>query len=161
MPQSRPYPSFPLLFFLMAIAMPAGAGESLRGPARVVDAAMIEVDGAALQLYGIVAPRPGERCPYRSTEIDCGHVAATALMDLTAATPVVCEIIGEGDGDARKARCTAEGYDLSEGMVYTGWALPLPGAPESLASARRQAESGGHGLWRGAFPDRVIAASGQ
>lgn len=145
------------LAFTLGVALSAGAaaGDRLEGPARVIDAATIEVAGETLRLYGIVAPVPGERCPYRGTEIDCGHVAATALMDLTAATPVSCTV---NDG---AARCEAGGYDLSEGMIYTGWALPLRHAPARLRAVLREAAEKGHGLWRGEFPDRVITTAGQ
>lgn len=145
-----------MLAVTLAFTVPeeAIAGDRLAGPARVIDAATVEVSNETLRLYGIVAPKLGERCPYRGTEIDCGHVAATALMDLTAATPVTCMV---NDG---VARCEAGGYDLSEGMVYTGWALPLPDAPGRLEAVRREAEEKGHGLWRGAFPDRVITTAG-
>ena len=139
----------------IALTSAVTAGDRLEGPARVIDAATIEVAGETLRLYGFVAPGPGERCPYRGTEIDCGQVAASALMDLTAATPVSCTV----DDDA--ARCDTGGYDLSEGMIYTGWALPLRNAPARLRAVLREAAEKGHGLWRGEFPDRVITAAGQ
>ena len=53
------------------------------------------------------------------------------------------------------ARCSAGGYDLSEGMIYTGWAL-LPPEPEVamptvFATIQTQAEERQRGLWKGSF----------
>ncbi|MFQ5347352.1 MAG: thermonuclease family protein [Rhodothalassiaceae bacterium] len=148
-----------LLVSLLMLPLAAIAGDRVAGEARVEDAATVVVGGQRLRLYGIATPVPGDMCPLRGTRIDCGHVAATALMDLVAGARVVCETLDE-TADPPRARCLSEGYDLSEGMVYTGWARPLPDAPPALHAAESQAREGRHGLWRGAFPPAVDAAAG-
>lgn len=143
----------------LLVAGAAQAQETVEGPATVEDAATIAVEGRTLRLYGIAAPRPGERCTMRGVEIDCGHIAATALMDLTVAAEVTCRILDAG-AEPPVALCTAGGYDLSEGMVHTGWARPLPGAAEKLFRSQELARSRDQGLWSGTFPDSVEAAAG-
>jgi len=140
-----------------AIEGGAFAAEELSGSAQVVDAVSLQVGGRQVRLYGIAAPELGVRCAVRKATVDCGHVAATALMDLTAATDARCTIV-DGDAVPPVARCTAGGYDLSEGMVYTGWARPMPDAPARLHRAEQTARERKHGLWRNGFPPSVSAA---
>ncbi len=148
-----------VLGLMLGLAVLPATAAQLSGEARVEDAATLSIDGHRVRLYGIAAPVPGDMCPLRGTRIDCGHIAATALMDLVAGARVRCEIL-DADPAPPLARCLSDGYDLSEGMVYTGWARPLPGAPANLREAEARAREGRHGLWRGAFPPAVDEASG-
>lgn len=149
--------TFSLLAVLVAGA--AQAADTVEGPAVVENASTITVGEQSLRLYGIAAPRPGERCMMRGVEIDCGHIAATALMDLTVAARVSCRILDAATSPP-SALCTAGGYDLSEGMVHTGWARPLPGAADKLFRSEVLARARRHGLWSGTFPASVNAAAG-
>ncbi len=133
--------------------LPAGpAGAETVGRAQVVDGETLTIGGRAFCLAGIDAPEPGQTCTNRSGKrFDCGQVAGTALMDLTAGVEVRGRPTGAKREQCAVALCQADGYDLSEGMVYTGWALP---DPETGAPYRRHqalAEKRGHGLWRGSF----------
>ncbi len=137
------------LALLLTIALPARAG-TLSGPARVITGDRLEVAGRVLELAGIDAPEPGQICSRQGREYDCGRIAITALMDLTAGVPVTCEILGPGA--PAPARCRLpDGYDLSEGMVYTGWALAWPRENNPLLAQEQIARSKKHGLWRGRF----------
>jgi endonuclease YncB( thermonuclease family) len=73
-------------------------------------------------------------------------MARASLLDLTAGARLVCRQAG-----GEQYRCTAGGYDLSEGMVYTGWAVPLPGAPPAYARVLADARARPRGIWRGTF----------
>ncbi len=138
-----------LALLLLLIAPPARA-ETLSGPARVLAGDRLEVAGRRLRLAGIDAPEPGQICSRDGREYDCGRIAATALMDLTAGVAVACEILGPGD--PAPARCRLpDGYDLAEGMVYTGWALAWPRDGNPLLAEEEIASGRKHGLWRGEF----------
>lgn len=145
-----------------AVSGPASAqlekGARLEGPAEVVSASTLKIEGTLLRLYGIAAPQQGESCPLNGRRIDCGHIAATQLMDLTAGATVTCDI-REHETDPPTARCLAGDYDLSEGMVYTGWARPLVFAPDQLKQAQETARERGNGLWKGDFPASVKAVA--
>ena len=140
------------LFLLLASAAVTAttpvAGAELRGTPRVLAGDLIELQGRRLRLDGIDAPEPGQRCALEARLYDCGEVARTALLDLTAGTEVRCRPLGPGPAGSTMARCTAAGYDLSEGMVYTGWALA---AAERYSAVQEQAQRAKHGLWRGRF----------
>ena len=124
-------------------------GGDLIGSPEVRDGQTLIVDGRRLRLEGIVAPALGTRCQLRGNEHDCGRISTTALMDLTAGATVTCtrrEAVA-ADG-SRYARCRAGGYDLSEGMVYTGWAeadTTQMNRYTALEAAARQAR---RGMWR-------------
>ena len=121
----------------------------------VLDGDTIELDGRVIDLAGIDAPEFGQRCRRGETEVDCGMIARTQLLDLTAGSDVTCDFAG---GVARAgwpavAVCRANGYDLSEGMLHTGWALVDADAATSERYAAVQAASreAGRGLWGFAF----------
>jgi len=133
-------------------------GAKFEGSAEVVSATTLKVEGTLLRLYGIAAPQQGETCRLNGRRIDCGHIAATQLMDLTAGATVTCEIRAN-ETDPPTARCLAGDYDLSEGMVYTGWARPLVFAPDHLKQAQVTARERSNGLWSGEFPASVKAVA--
>jgi len=137
-------------------ALPAAALAELSGDARIVSGDTLEIAGQKIALAGIDAPEPGQSCRRQDGErYDCGRIAATALMDLAAGVEVRCRVLeaaASGPGNnARVARCSAGGYDLSEGMVYTGWALADPRTGGQLRGLERGAREAGRGLWRGTF----------
>lgn len=156
----KPYGGTATLFGLAACLGLAGCtvppgGLELSGTPRVVAGDLIELAGHSLRLDGIDAPAPGQRCAFRNKLYDCGEIARAALLDLTAGTEVVCRTLESpgksSGGPVAAARCSAQGYDLSEGMVYTGWALVLPEGEARYGAQQRRAESRKHGLWRGRF----------
>ncbi len=138
-----------LVIVVLLVAPPALAGPA--GPATVIDGNTLEVAGARLRLHGIDAPDLDQPCRLRGRTQACGVIARAALMDLTAGAELDCEMRGR-DADGRAlATCTADGYDVAEGMVYTGWALALDGAPARYHTVERQAEAARRGLWLGQF----------
>ena len=132
-------------FVVTMIFLAAGTGPvwaDAMGPAKVIDGDTIAIGERTFDLADIDAPEIGQMCADGSRLLDCGLVAITQLMDLTAGTDVTCEAVSGG------ARCHAGGYELSEGMIYTGWAVESPvsgGRFNELLSAARTA---GRGLWR-------------
>ena len=75
----------------------------------------------------IDAPEQGQLCRVANGRaFDCGLVSKTALMDLTVAVSISCRLTGGTRDDLPEAQCFAAGYDLSKGMVHTGWALLWP-----------------------------------
>ena len=124
------------------------------GEAEVLDAETIRLDGRLYRLADIDAPEPGQVCLWKEKPYPCGEIAVGGLMDLTAAATVVCRILPGAEADARgawPARCHADGYELSEGMVYTGWALADPATGGRLAAIEADAAAKPRGLWRGPF----------
>ncbi len=130
---------------LVTAATVATAQERLAGPVRVLDGDTIVVGGRTLDLAGIDAPELGQRCRRPAKTFDCGHIAKTALMDLTAGATAVC-LLGD-----RGARCWVDGFDLAENMVHTGWALADGAAPARFRAVQQKARAAERGLWRHEF----------
>jgi len=142
-----------LVLIPLVATFPALA-ESARGEAEVLDAENIRVEGRLFRLAGIDAPEQGQACSLRERLYDCGMVARTALQDLTAASTVTCQPLNSQDavaGGTVTARCFSDGYDLSEGMVYTGWAVAVEGLGDRYLKLERDAAEAKRGLWRSGF----------
>ncbi len=121
----------------------SGPAQAVSGPATVTAGDSLIIAGERFRLHGIAAPPPGSLCRLPSgRSYDCGRVAATALMDLTAGVEASCERGAQGRGDL----CMAGGYDLSRGMVFTGWAVALPDGP--FAALEKEARQARRGMWR-------------
>ena len=132
----------------VVLAVPAAADDEISGVPRVIDGETLEIGGTRFRLAGIDAPDPRQTCFVRKREYKCGRVAATALMDLVAGVTVRCRPERDEPG---VARCRAGGYDLSEGMVHTGWALAMPRDHKRFAAIERRAANARRGLWQGEF----------
>ena len=129
----------------------AAAGDTLTSKTfSVTDGNRLVMDGREIRLTGIVAPELGRSCILFGKKQDCGLIARSGLLDLTAGAAVTCTP-GQAVGDEPAYRCTAGGYDLSEGMVYTGWAVPLEGAPKAYWRVLDGARARPRGFWRGEF----------
>ena len=153
------------------------AGESARAedsPKFVaLDGDTIELAGRVIDLAGIDAPEFGQLCRRGDVEVDCGMVARTQLLDLTAGAAVTCDLDNAEfrAGWPTVAVCRVGGYDLSEGMLHTGWALtPQNHAPtERYARVETTSRQAGRGLWGFEFVkpwawrrgERLSATAGQ
>jgi len=139
--------------FALALLLPHSAARG-QGDVKVLTAETIEVKGARYRLAGIDAPEPGQRCWLASHLYPCDEIARAALMDLVAGSGEVrCEPRNKvplTDGTII-ARCFSEGYDLAEGMTYTGWALADRASGERYRTFEAGAREAGRGLWRGRF----------
>lgn len=135
---------------LLALANTVNA-ETLTGASRIIDGDSLEVAGQKIDLQGVDAPELGQTCSWPNKEIDCGLIAKAALMDLTAGTPVVCELEARAQDGNSLGVCRAAGYDLAEGMAHTGWALATDDAPRRYKTAMLGAQNAGRALWKGRF----------
>lgn len=139
---------------LIAVLIPAkGIAEPVIGTAEILSGETLRVDGKVFRLVGIDAPETGQICKNKvGKSFDCGRIATTGMMDLTVGSNVRCTAIGDTDHSPPVlATCSAGGYDLSEGMVYTGWALADPATGTHYKRYEKQAMTKKHGLWAGTF----------
>ena len=127
----------------------AGDGHIVRGMPTILDGDSLEVSNKRFQLYGIDAPEPGELCEKSNgRRLDCGRIARTALLDLTAGAEVVCKPVGPARATTISAHCTAGGFDLSRNMVHTGWALVDRAVTDDFIETEAEAKRRKRGLWR-------------
>ncbi|MBZ0216416.1 MAG: thermonuclease family protein [Fimbriimonadaceae bacterium] len=136
-----------MVYLSFAAAVPAYPASVSSGLGEAVDGQTVILNGQRFELAGIVAPKPGFQCTIRGAARDCGAIARAALLDLMAGAQITCEVVAGG-----RYRCTANGYDLSEGMVYVGWAVPLDNAPARYRHELKRAQDRKHGLWRASPP---------
>lgn len=146
------------LGLFLAASNPGYAAGTSSGLGEAVDGHTVILNGQRFRLFGIVAPKPGFQCKIRGSLRDCGNIARAALLDLMAGSQITCLSASGG-----RYRCTANGYDLSEGMVYVGWAVPLADAPTKYQSELKRAQDRQHGLWRAspALTIKSILAAGR
>jgi len=122
------------------------------GKADIMSGETLKVGEKLFRLAGIDAPEIGQMCINKSgKEFNCGRIAATAMMDLTAGAKVSCVSVGNPQKTPILAHCDVDGYDLAEGMVYTGWAMPDPLTGTALVPYKDQAMKSKNGLWAGQF----------
>lgn len=141
----------PILVLLVLVIAPLDLRADVVGAAEVTYGDLLEVDGRRFRLAGIDAPEPGQTCRLKERSYDCGRISATALMDLTAGVSVRCVPLGKATNGLMQATCYAGDYDLSEGMVYTGWALADPANGKKYRRLQESARKARRGLWRGEF----------
>lgn len=143
-----------LVVVALALAAPALAAPVLAdvtGRPTVIDGETLEVGGERFRLYGIDAPDLRQKCEIRGRRYDCGKVSRSALMDLVAGVEVRCVPRESTPRESRVATCFAGGYDLSEGMVHTGWAMAMPRRGTKYARIERSSKKARRGLWQGNF----------
>lgn len=134
----------------MVLLAGGAAAAALQGSPTVIDGQTIEVGGKSLRLYGIRAPALDERCRFQDRSIACGRISRTALLDLTAGATVRCTLRAQRRDGPPAAVCHAGGYDLSEGMTYTGWARADRAVTDTYLRFERDARKHRRGMWRGA-----------
>ncbi len=142
-----------LLVAIVLLAAAAGAvrAQEVSGPATVIDGDTLEVAGQRFRLFGIDAPDLGQSCPLDGRTIDCGHIASTALSDLTAGGIVSCDAVEKRGDGVVIAMCTSDGFDISENMVYTGWARADIRVSKRYADTEARSQGARRGLWAGEF----------
>jgi len=127
---------------------------AMAGTAEVLTAETLRVGAVSYRLVGIDAPENGQRCWLESHLFDCAEISKAALTDLVTGGSVACEEIvpPEAAKDGLPvALCRSDGYDLSEGMTYTGWALADPTTGARYRAFEEGARQARRGLWRGRF----------
>jgi len=127
---------------------PFVTGDPISGSAEVQDASTLSIGSQKFRLTEIDVLAPGTHCVVRGNEHDCGHISSTALMDIVIGATVRCEaqLLSANDG-TRTAYCEADGYDLSFGMIYAGWATATDDANAHYRETERHARQAHRGLW--------------
>jgi len=142
-PRSNSLPRLflPLLFLLAVGSAQAEGPTTIEGVAEVVAGGTLAIDGKTVQLIGIVAPGPRQKCRDGSLPWLCGAAARKHLLTLIGEHPVRCDIKSPG-----VAACRANGHDLGAAMVRDGWAVAEQDA-EAYLALEREARAARRGLW--------------
>jgi endonuclease YncB( thermonuclease family) len=147
------FKTFNIIFAVVLVSSAASTqSQTISGQPKILSGDTLSVGGMVLHLNGIEAPEMPQMCRAASGRaFDCGLVSKTALMDLTVAVSVSCRLTGGKRQDLPEAQCFAAGYDLSKGMVHTGWALAWPRSGTVYSIVENSARNSSRGMWRGKF----------
>lgn len=122
---------------------------------RVVDGDTLRLGAVTVRLAGLDAPERGQDCQRADgSRFDCGEAAARHMASLVRRRAVSCDTIGRDRYGRALGICRADGMDLAEAMVASGWALAVAEGSRGHARygmAEAQARSGRQGLWEGRF----------
>lgn len=134
-----------------ARSVQAQSNRSISGPPNVIAGDLLKVGDTLVRLYAIDAPEINQTCERKGKEYPCGTVSIAGLKDLTAGlTLVTCYPNGKTSEGIVVARCEdPQKFDLSQQMVYTGWALALPDAANLFHDIQAKAQKAKRGLWKG------------
>ena len=128
------------------------AEDYVAGRAAAVDGGHIALAGKTYTLYGIDAPAlDGECAEWQGTKqisYACGQHARAYLASIAAARDFVC-VKADGQGD-NQLTCYADGRDVAEAMVQSGWAVACDYASRYVQQATT-ARTARVGLWAGNF----------
>lgn len=140
------------------LPMADGVPPVLSAPAsavRVVDGDTLKVGEATVRLAGLDAPERGQPCQKADgTLFDCGEAAARYLAALVHRRSLACDVAGRDRYGRFVGICRAEGRDLAEAMVASGWAIAVAEGRRGQARygvAEAQARSARNGMWDGRF----------
>ena len=138
----------------LAIALFATQVEAseITGPAKVVDAAVIEINGQRIMLFGVDSVVRKQDCTMDGKPWACWAASVRDLQTLVDQGPATCETVGEPDPYGRVlARCTINGQSLNDQLVRGGYALARPSETTEYVAAEAEAKEKKLGLWQGQF----------
>lgn len=137
---------------IVILLLPLAALAEIRGGVRVLDGDTISVQGIQIEIDGIDAPEPEQRCLRDSgRSYACGELATRALRTIIGGRRVRCEELGKTVTGTIRARCRLRRRDLGQEMLALGWALAHEGAARDYAEAQARAETAREGIWSGRF----------
>jgi len=144
-----------LAFWLVAVAAAgaAVAGETLVGPARVVDGDTLEISGRTVRLIGILAPAIDQKCQRDGQDWPCGRKAADRMQELIAGRPVRCLAAGRDSDGATAGLCFAGGLELNRALVADGYAVARHWVGLDYDETEETAKAARLGIWSGSFTD--------
>lgn len=135
---------------LAAVPDGSGIGSPIAGIARVVDGDTIEIGGTRIRLEGIDAPERSQTCETEAgTAWSCGQKAAAKLRDLISSNDVACDETGKDKYHRTLAICFADGVNINEEMVRSGFAWAFVKYSRRFESVEAQARAQKVGVWQG------------
>jgi endonuclease YncB( thermonuclease family) len=141
-----------LLLLTLSIVLLGSAAnaQTIAGPASVVDANTIQINGEVIRFLDINAPERNQVCSQAlgDVEWECGQEAAFALIDWLGTSSVTCEVDGVDQYQRHLARCNVGGEDIASWLAESGWAMPYGDcACEGVRAASARAAAAGRGIW--------------
>ena len=127
------------------------AAETVTGPATVTDGDTIRISNYKIRIHGIDAPESKQTCKLSDKIINCGTMATTAMNELVSGSTVTCEQMDMDRYGRVVAVCHANGVDVGQRLVQTGWAVAYRRYSTRYGSDEDAARIGKLGMWQGEF----------
>jgi endonuclease YncB( thermonuclease family) len=130
---------------------PQSPAVTINGKARVGDGVSLMVQGRAVALFGVRAPRPGDRCTVsaRLAPRACDEVAREVLASrLDVYGTVSCRMPPDQRGAPAAICLDSTGIDLGGFLVAEGFGLADAAQSRDYVGAESLAASLHRGLWR-------------
>jgi endonuclease YncB( thermonuclease family) len=137
-----------LVRFLWCLLICASAASAF-AQTRIVDGDTIDVDGTRYRIHGIDAPERAQKCDGKAGIWDCGKAATSQMIKLAANGPVQCAKVTQDVYNRVVATCYADGMDLGEAMVATGYAWAFAKYSDIYVEQEKLAKLRGVGVWQG------------
>ena len=127
---------------------------TITGTATAVEAAIIEVDGTRIMLYGLETVYPPQSCTIDGQIWECWAAAFRQLQTYLDEGPVTCTPVAAPDVMRRVlALCEQNGESLNARYVRSGFALAIESEMPEYAALEQAAREEGIGLWQGTFTE--------
>ena len=140
-----------LLALLLLLYPTSAAAQLLFGQARAVDGDTLAIGETYVRLHGIDAVESAQTCNRAGQPWECGREAQEYLARLIEGATVQCRQRDRDSYGREVATCRANGRDLSQAMVDTGFAIALRHYSEAYVSTEDAARSRGIGIWASEF----------
>ena len=139
------------LFLAVVLLATPVHGQTLSGPAEIIDGDSLSVSGISIRLFGIDAPEGKQTCKRSGTAWRCGEEAATQLRNLIGGNPIECrgrdiDVYGRTLGV-----CSVAGIDINRAMVEAGWATAFRKYSQDYVVEETRARAAHRGIWTSEF----------
>ena len=144
----------PAVVFTVFLSTSAAHAETISGPASVIDADTIQVNGQVIRFLDIDAPEKDQYCQYAvvNTTWRCGEEATFALIDWIGESDVVCETDWLDRYKRHLSHCAVQGEDIAVWLAESGWGVPFRDCKcEAVREASARAQAAELGIWIGPF----------
>lgn len=138
---------------LLVVALPALAqAADLTGVPQIRDANQVAIGTTRIRLAGSSAPGLDQLCLNAAGESwTCGIAAHDALFARAGDKTWTCHPQRTDRFGRAVAKCDADGEDIAQWLVKSGWALSHARAAHLYDADEKAARSAKVGLWTGAF----------
>jgi endonuclease YncB( thermonuclease family) len=136
-------PSLPSL-----AALSPFSSEPIKGRASTLTGNLVRVGGQIIQLYGVEAPEPGQRCRTRRGRWwRCGNRARSALAGLVNGRTLKCEVMGHDDSGRALGHCFAGRRDIGGTLIRRGFVFVSADHPRGYRKLEATARKARKGFW--------------
>lgn len=138
-----------LLCCFVWTAVPMASAQTFQGiVTRYADGDSFYISGIGIRLEGIDTAETGDRCTKDGNPWNCKAPAARALRSIIGSGPITC-VSEYCDRHKRHVSvCRADGKDIGEQMVRSGWAIDWPHfSHHRYKAAQEEARREKRGMW--------------